>query len=423
MTRSRDTASIIPTVDAKGDLLVGTADNAIDNLPAGTNGTYLKANSASATGLEWGTGVESIVDAKGDLLVGTADNTVDNLSPGTNGQVLTANSATATGLEWTTPATTGNVLMNGGFDIWQRGTSPTWISNNTFNIGPDRWYAISPAGRTHSRVASGLAGFQYAVRYQRTAGNTDTLDINAGQVLETINSIPLAGKTVTLSFYARKGANYSAGNLLGAVVSGAGIDQNYVFPGFSGAAIVASGSLALTADWQRFTTTGTVSSSATQLVVRIETGPFSGTAGANDWFEITGVQLEAGAVATPFRRNAPSIQAELAACQRYYQRYQGGIGCSLSGAATNSTSMIMAFSLPTPMRTTVSASISGQIIISDQSVSDPIASSASLAGLQGATNNGGRLVIGGFSGLAVGRFYSTPSVSVGTGFIDFSAEV
>ena len=100
MTRSRDTASIIPTVDAKGDLLVGTADNAIDNLPAGTNGTYLKANSASATGLEWGTGVESIVDAKGDLLVGTADNTIDNLSPGTNGQVLTANSATTTGLQW-----------------------------------------------------------------------------------------------------------------------------------------------------------------------------------------------------------------------------------------------------------------------------------------------------------------------------------
>jgi hypothetical protein len=54
MTRSRDTANIIPTVDAKGDLLVGTANNTIDNLSPGTNGQVLTANSATGTGLEWG---------------------------------------------------------------------------------------------------------------------------------------------------------------------------------------------------------------------------------------------------------------------------------------------------------------------------------------------------------------------------------
>jgi hypothetical protein len=41
------------------------------------------------------------IDAKGDLIVGTADNTISKLSAGTNGYVLAANSATATGLEWT----------------------------------------------------------------------------------------------------------------------------------------------------------------------------------------------------------------------------------------------------------------------------------------------------------------------------------
>ena len=40
----------------------------------------------------------STIDAKGDLLVGTANNTVDNLGTGTNGQVLTVNTGTTTGL-------------------------------------------------------------------------------------------------------------------------------------------------------------------------------------------------------------------------------------------------------------------------------------------------------------------------------------
>jgi hypothetical protein len=52
------------------------------------------------------------IDAKGDLLVGTADDTVGRLQAGTNGQVLVANSATATGLEWqtSTAATTGKAI-------------------------------------------------------------------------------------------------------------------------------------------------------------------------------------------------------------------------------------------------------------------------------------------------------------------------
>lgn len=46
----------------------------------------------------------STIDAKGDLLAGTADNTIGRRSVGTNGQVLTADSAEATGMKWATPA-------------------------------------------------------------------------------------------------------------------------------------------------------------------------------------------------------------------------------------------------------------------------------------------------------------------------------
>jgi hypothetical protein len=46
----------------------------------------------------------SIVDAKGDLIVGTADNTVGRLAVGTNGHTLVADSAETTGLKWAAPS-------------------------------------------------------------------------------------------------------------------------------------------------------------------------------------------------------------------------------------------------------------------------------------------------------------------------------
>jgi hypothetical protein len=43
---------------------------------------------------------ETIIDLKGDLLVGTSNNNLDNLAVGSDGHILTADSTTATGLKW-----------------------------------------------------------------------------------------------------------------------------------------------------------------------------------------------------------------------------------------------------------------------------------------------------------------------------------
>jgi hypothetical protein len=53
----------------------------------------------------------SNIDAKGDLLAGTADNTIGRLAIGTNGQILTADSAETTGMKWATPAAGGGSLV------------------------------------------------------------------------------------------------------------------------------------------------------------------------------------------------------------------------------------------------------------------------------------------------------------------------
>lgn len=88
-------------IDAKGDLLAGTADNTVAPLAVGANNTRLVADSAQTTGLKYvADTVNTVVDAKGDLLAGTADNTVARLAVGTDGQVLSADSTQSTGMAW-----------------------------------------------------------------------------------------------------------------------------------------------------------------------------------------------------------------------------------------------------------------------------------------------------------------------------------
>jgi hypothetical protein len=92
------------TVDAKGDLIAGTADNTIARLAVGANGTTLVADSGEATGLAWKVDpVADLVTTAGDTLYATAADTLARLGIGTAGQLLRVNSG-ATAPEWATPA-------------------------------------------------------------------------------------------------------------------------------------------------------------------------------------------------------------------------------------------------------------------------------------------------------------------------------
>jgi hypothetical protein len=214
----------------------------------------------------------------------------------------------------------GNAIYNGAFDIWQRNTT---FANSITNIySADRWGTFRAGfatGVTTSRRASTLAGFEFVSRVQRDSGNTSTATVFMSQALESRDSRPYAGEQVTLSFYARKGTNYSPvnSNLDFSVSSGTGVDQT-LWAGFTGT-VQSSKTEQVDTLWKRFTVTLAVPANSTQLGVSINFNP-TGTAGADDWIEVTGVQLELGSVANPFRRNGNSIGAELSACQRYYEK-------------------------------------------------------------------------------------------------------
>jgi hypothetical protein len=302
----------------------------------------------------------SIVDAKGDLVAASAADTPARLAVGSNGETLVADSSTSTGLRYQAPIQQ-NPVINSAFQVWQRGTSGAMGGSGSTYLA-DRWAMYSGSAGTVSRQTTSdttnLPNIQYCARVQKNSGEATNGVQQIGTSFETINSIPFAGKTVTFSFYARKGANFSGASdvLSGLVKTGTGTDQNLVGTGYTGSVTAITSSATLTATWQRFTATGSIGSTATEIGIEFRYTS-TGTAGANDYFEVTGVQLEVGSVATPFHTYAATIQGELAACQRYYVRFGGNnlfetIG---TGLCESTTGGLVPVTLPVTMRIVPSA--------------------------------------------------------------------
>jgi len=84
-----------------------------------TSSIQTQINSANSNAIQ-----KSLIDAKGDLIVGTADNTSTRLPVGLNTQVLTADSGETSGVKWAdgAPATDVQIFSTAGTTSW---TKPT----------------------------------------------------------------------------------------------------------------------------------------------------------------------------------------------------------------------------------------------------------------------------------------------------------
>jgi hypothetical protein len=368
------------------------------------------------------------VDAKGDLIAASADNTPARLAVGNNGETLVADSSATTGLRYSATPSASNPFLNTAFQIWQRGTTFAYNNQNAYTA--DRWYMSIPntaatVSRQTTSDTTNLPFIQYCARLARNSGTTNTGTITVTQSAETVNTIPFAGKTVTMSFYARAGANFSAASnaLYVYLVTGTGTDQNQA-SGYTGQATPLSGTATLTTTWQRFTYTGTIATSATEMSPNIGYTPV-GTAGANDYFEFTGFQVDIGSVALPFRTQNSTIQGELAACQRYYWRQTADATALYAhlgyARGDGATSAIADTPVPVTMRVTPTVVDYSNIGITDGAavyVPTSVALSANQSNAKFPT-----MLFSFASGVTQFRFYYIVSNNNAAGYLGLGAEL
>ena len=285
------------------------------------------------------------------------------------GDVLSATnmndlSGTVNLLESAQYAAAKNKIINGDFGINQRNfTSNT--ANGTFNF--DRFYqtnggsgTLTTTPQTFTAGTAPVAGYEATnfVRCITATGTTTTTYALLTQKIEDVRTF--AGQTVTVSFWAKAAS--------GTPKLSVELQQEFGTGGSTAVNAPASAAFTLSTSWVRYSTTIALASISGKTIgtgssvfcnVWFSAGSdFNTRANSigvqNGTFDTWGWQVEAASTASPFQTATGTKQGELAACQRYYNRYTPGTSAygmlSSAGVATSTTLVRATFALPVEMR-------------------------------------------------------------------------
>lgn len=308
-----------PTLDNDGNALVTGAlyFNTTSSEFKGYNGTsWISLPATTASNVAF--------SATGNIAatnVQTAIAEVDSEKVAKAGDTMTG-TLVVPAVQMDTPFSFRNKIINGNFDIWQRGASGS--GGSTFYTA-DRW-KLELSGDSGSCTRQSFTPGQTDVPHEPSffARYSNTHSVGAGnytiirQVIENVTT--LAGKTAVVSFYAKA---TSACNV--------GFEMEQVFVG-SGPVPFASQPLALTTTWQKFTLVVSVPSIAGKTLSAGHALIMSLWMSAGSSFaarasnigqqsitvDLAQVQIEEGSVATPFEHRPYGL--ELSLCQRYYEK-------------------------------------------------------------------------------------------------------
>ena len=200
-----------------------------------------------------------------------------------------------------------NFIINGRFDVWQRGTSFPIGGSNIYTA--DRWNGYTN-NYSHTRVNSDVDSFTYALQVIPKSGV-------AAQVIQPIE-LPAIGKagifyvgnTITISAYIKASANVDI--KLNALFRNSAFDATNQTNIYS----VQPKLIPITTTTQRVSWTIPIENSPQATATCLWIGFIANSPDIS--LTITGVQLEEGSVATPFEQRPFSL--ELGLCQRYYEK-------------------------------------------------------------------------------------------------------
>lgn len=221
-----------------------------------------------------------------------------------------------------------NKIINGDFQVAQRGTSFSIPGNGAYTL--DRWlvsydgtigtFAVSQQSHTVGQTDVPDSP-EFFMRWNQTAAGSGSTIRRFEHRIEGVRT--LATKVAAVSFYAKAD---SARNVVGALVQGFG-------SGGSADVSTALGTFGLTTSWQKFTAQVTVPSITGKTV---GTGNYlnlrlSLPINTTMTIDISHVQVEESAP-TPFEQRANAFEYDL--CQRYYQTVRAWVETFTDGDST-----------------------------------------------------------------------------------------
>lgn len=313
-----------------------------------------------------------------------------------------------------------NRIINGNFDIWQRGTTNT-LTTSGYTVA-DRWQYL-----TDGTLSTGTVFTQQTFTIGQTAVPNNpryflqiaytSVNTPSNYIRQRIENVAtLSGQTATFSFWAKVSS--------GTLSISAQFQQEFGSGGSPSGGIYGIGSTSFTATttWQQFTFTTTIPSISGKTVGTNNDSalnaaivfPASGTATV----QIAQVQVEQGSIATSF--DVRFLGTELALCQRYYFKNIPGVAGSTvaTGAFNGTTNLVATPIFPVPMRT---APTMTQLTMS---LGNGVTSNAVTSiGTQTFGVNSGLVVLNGTSASYATAQAGYVFTQATTSYIDFNAEL